>query len=68
MSYAALFAASTAFTEMVTSGKYVAYAFYQERVGMFSPFTTLIKKTWLGFTGRLATVDAVIWKDEKKAE
>ncbi|KAG9049109.1 hypothetical protein FS837_011121 [Tulasnella sp. UAMH 9824] len=68
LSYATLFAASTAFTEYVTSGKYVAYAVYQERVGMFSPFTTLFKKLWLGFTGRLATVDAVIWKDEKKRE
>ncbi|KIO34680.1 hypothetical protein M407DRAFT_16643 [Tulasnella calospora MUT 4182] len=68
LSIAILFASSTAFTEYVTSGKYVAYAFYQERVGMFSPFTTLLKKIWLGSTGRLATVDAAIWKDEKKRE
>ena len=66
MAYASLFVASTLFTEYVTSGKYASYSFYQERVGMFSPFTTIYNGIRLSISGRKETVDSAIWKREKK--
>lgn len=44
ISLSALFFASTLFTESISKKKYPqAYAAYQKRVGMFSPFKTLSK-------------------------
>jgi len=62
LALALLFAASTAFSESITYAKYpVEYAAYQERVGMFMPFMTVLKGVWLSFTGKKETVDALIW-------
>lgn len=68
MAYALLFAASTVFSESITASKYSSYVFYQERVGMFLPTSTLLKGLWLSLTGRKDTVDNAVWKSKGGAK
>ncbi|KAI6042477.1 hypothetical protein EDC04DRAFT_2968016 [Pisolithus marmoratus] len=60
-----LFFSSTTFTESISLSKYpVAYAAYQRRVGMFDPFQTLVRGTWLKLQGTRAEVDELVYGQE----
>ncbi|KAI6025831.1 hypothetical protein F5J12DRAFT_810627 [Pisolithus orientalis] len=57
-----LFFASTKFTESISLSKYpVAYAAYQQRVGMFDPLQTPIRGVLLKMQGRKAEVDELVY-------
>jgi hypothetical protein len=61
-----LFLGSTAFTEWITKRKYpVAYEAYQQRVGMFSPATTLLRGWYLQSTGQRKAIDDIVWGSGK---
>ncbi|KAI5998839.1 hypothetical protein EDD15DRAFT_2242136 [Pisolithus albus] len=65
-----LFFSSTKFTESISLSKYpVAYAAYQQRVGMFDPLETPIRGVWLKLQGTKAAVDELVYgKDTGKVE
>ncbi|KAI6025004.1 hypothetical protein PISMIDRAFT_673193 [Pisolithus microcarpus 441] len=57
-----LFFSSTKFTESISLSKYpVAYAAYQQRVGMFDPFQTPIRGVWLKLQGTKTAVDELVY-------
>ncbi|PVG03184.1 hypothetical protein CPB86DRAFT_695896 [Serendipita vermifera] len=61
-----LFLGSTAFTEWITRRKYpAAYKAYQQRVGMFSPVTTLMRGWYWQATGQREEIDKIIWGSGK---
>ncbi|KAJ7677362.1 hypothetical protein B0H17DRAFT_1207117 [Mycena rosella] len=68
LALSALFFSSTIYTEAITSSKYVGYASYQERVGMFSPLDTFVKGLTLALTGKKAKVERVVWGMEGKGK
>lgn len=65
ISLSALFYASTLFTESISKKKYPqAYAAYQKRVGMFSPFKTLSKFVRLQLFASVKDrneIDRLVW-------
>jgi len=65
ISMTALFYASTALTEEISSGKYPKYAEYQKRVGMFHFPMTIAKGIWLGLTGQLSQVNEQVYGSSK---
>ncbi|KAI6107932.1 hypothetical protein F5141DRAFT_1119462 [Pisolithus sp. B1] len=65
-----LFFSSTKFTESISLSKYpVAYAAYQQRVGMFDPLQTPIRGVWLKLQGTKAAIDELVYgQDTGKAK
>ncbi|KAF7330367.1 hypothetical protein MVEN_02475000 [Mycena venus] len=63
-----LFFSSTLYTEAITASKYPGYAAYQARVGMFSPFVTVMKGLWLAVAGGRVEIERAVWGKETKDE
>ena len=63
LAYCSVLQGSTPFTESITSGKYPGYKAYQQRVGMFSPFLTLVWGFILQLQGKKEEIDRIVYGD-----